>query len=216
MATLTLPSEPLSQYQVVQVTPEEFLSTAMLCEIMAVDTETNGKDIRDGRGYAIGISASVFYGNIFYKTYFPVAHSTGNVTDEIKELLFNIIRTRKAIIFHNAKFDLVSLETAGYRGGYIKWYCTMLMAHMCNENLPSKGLDWLARNELKEGGKEKPQEWLAWFAIYGWSPDFPAEVMAIYAGQDAVLTLMLFFRIYPAFVKSGFDGSEMFEVRTVV
>lgn len=190
------------------VDPEKFLSIAMLCNVMAVDTETNGEDIRDGRGFCIGISAAVKYNNQYYSAYFPVAHKRNNVSDDIKQSLFDIIRTRTAIVFHNAKFDLVSLDTAGYRGGFKRWYCTMLMAHMLNENVP-KGLDWLAKNELKEPGKRKPPIWEAMHTVFGWSPDFPAEVMALYAGEDAILTLKLFHKLYPFFVKSGFDGSEM-------
>lgn len=84
----------------------------------------------------------------------------------------------------------------------------MLMAHMLNENIP-KGLDWLVRNELKGSGKNKPPMWEAMFTIYGWSPNFPAEIMALYAGDDAVWCLKLYERLLPYFVKSGFDGSAM-------
>lgn len=187
------------------VTPEEFLPYALLCNTMAVDTETNAQDIRDGRGFAIGISAAVNHNGVYYNAYFPVAHTKHNVSEDIKANLFDIIRTRQRIIFHNAKFDLVSMKTAGYKYEYIRWYCTMLMAHMLNENKP-KGLDWLAKNVLHVEGKNKPPMWEAMFTIYGWSPDFPAEIMALYAGEDAVLALQLFERMYPYFVKSGFDG----------
>jgi len=182
---------------------------------MALDTETTDiekTDIRDGSGFAYGISAAVLYNGTYYSAYFPVAHTKDNVSDEIKQNLFDIIRTRQKIVFHNAKFDLVSMETTGYRGGYIRWYDTMRMAHMLNENIGRYDLDWLARNELREPGKNKPPVWEFMFQIHGWHPDFPAEVMALYASEDAVLTLKLFFRLYPFFVKSGFDGSEMSEV----
>lgn len=198
------------------VEPNELLSIAMLCNVMAVDTETNGKDIRDGRGFAIGISCTVFQNQTFYSAYFPVAHTENNVSEETKQFLFNIIRTRSAIVFHEAKFDLVSLKTAGYTGGFVRWYCTLRMAHMLNENLPNYGLDWLARNELKEAGKNKPIEWQVMFSVYGWSPDFPARIMGLYACEDTVLTLKLFFKLYPYFVKSGFDGSEMPELQQLL
>lgn len=190
------------------VTPEEFLPVAILSDTMAVDTETTDiekTDIRDGSGFAYGISAAVLRNNIYYSTYVPVRHTKGNVSDELRDNFFDVIRTRKRIVFHNAKFDLPSMKTTGYSGGYIRWYCTMLMAHMLNENIP-KGLDWLAKYELKEPGKNKPPLWEFMFAIHGWHPDFPAEVMALYAAEDAVLTLKLFYRLYPYFKKSGFDG----------
>jgi hypothetical protein len=82
------------------------------------------------------------------------------------------------------------------------------MAHMLNENIP-KGLDWLAKNALKEPGKNKPPEWEFMFAMYGWSPKFPASIMALYACEDAVLAYKLFEHLYPHFLESGFDGSEM-------
>ncbi|MGS2592264.1 hypothetical protein [Streptomyces hebeiensis] len=189
------------------IDPKEFLSYALLDGTMAVDTETNGKDLRDGRGFAIGISAAVKVNSKYYSSYFPVAHTKGNVDEDIKNMLFDVIKTRDRILFHNAKFDLVSMKTANYTSGYRRYYCTMLMSHMLNENIP-KGLDWLAKNELKEAGKSKPPIWEGMFKIYGWSPDFPAEIMALYAGEDAVLTYKLFERMYPYFVKSGFDGNS--------
>lgn len=191
-----------------QLPPNEFLSLAMASDVMAVDTETNGKDIRDGQGFAIGISAAVLQDDVYYSSYFPVAHTYDNVSDTVKDMLFGLIASRNTIVFHNAKFDLVSMETAGYRGGYKHWYCTMLMAHMLNENIP-KGLDWLARNELKEPGKNKPMEWVLMHEIHKWDPTFPPRIMALYAGEDAVLTLKLFYKLYPFFLKSGFDGAAM-------
>ncbi|MFF5977045.1 hypothetical protein ACFY7C_36695 [Streptomyces sp. NPDC012769] len=192
----------------IQLTPSEFLSKAMVADTIAVDTETNGKDIRDGRGFAIGISAAVRVDNIYYSAYFPVAHETGNVEEETKNLLFQIIATRPRVVMHNAKFDLDSLETAGFNLQIIKWYCTMMMAHFLNENVP-KGLDWLSKYELKEPGKNKPPEWVAFHTLYGWSPRFPANIMALYACEDAVLCLKLFFRLEPFFKEWGFDGSEV-------
>jgi DNA polymerase I-like protein with 3'-5' exonuclease and polymerase domains len=184
-----------------------FMSKAILCDLMSVDTETNAKDIRTDEGICIGISAAIRYNGVIYGTYIPVGHTENNVTEEVKEFFFKLLST-KIIIFHNAKFDLDSLKRAGYNLGYRRWYCTMMMAHFLNENVP-KGLDWLAKNELKLDGKQKSEEWRAWFTLVGWSPDFPVKVMAEYATWDAVLTLMLFFKLYPLFVKSGFDGSEV-------
>jgi ribonuclease D len=198
--TLSSPSKLLD--------PSDFISVAMRCDTMAVDTETNGKDVRDGRGFCIGISAAVKLNDIYHSAYFPVAHTSSNVTDSQKKFLFNLIASRERILMHNAKFDIISLQTAGFVQEMKRWYCTMLMAHMLNENSP-KGLDWLARNALNIPGKKKPPEWEAWFAIYGWDPRFPAAVMGLYAGEDAVLCYKLFEAMYPHFVNSGFDGRKM-------
>lgn len=186
--------------------PSKFLPIAMLCDTMAADTETNGLDIRDGRGFCTGISAAVKYGGEYYSSYFPVAHFEGNVEDSVKEMLFNVISTRERVIFHNAKFDIVSMKTAGYTKEYIRYYCTMLMAHMLNENVP-KGLDWLARHELGEAGKVKKDYTKIW--QMGLGHMIPVAEIESYAGEDAILALKLFERLYPYFVKSGFDGSEV-------
>lgn len=193
----------------VLLNPAEFLSYAMLVNDMAIDTETNAQDIRDGRGFATGISGAIKYHGTYYSAYFPVAHTSDNVDSVTKQLLFDVIRVKDRVFMHNAKFDLVALRTAGFIGKIQRWYCTMLMAHMLNENLPSKSLDWLSKNELKDGGKHKPPEWELMHAVYGWSPDFPAHIMALYAGEDAVKCYKLFERMYPFFVESGFDGSKM-------
>lgn len=197
---------------VVQLSPSAFLSKAMLCDIMSVDTETTDiekTDLRDGTGFCYGISASIHTEATYYCAYFPVAHTKDNVPTATKELLFKVIESRKAIIFHNKKFDDPSLKTCGFDKkfgiGGIKYYCTLMMAHFLNENIP-KSLDWLAKHELKEEGKNKPPEWVVMHAVYGWHPDFPSNIMALYACQDAVLTLKLFEKLYPFFVKSGFDG----------
>lgn len=190
------------------LTPAEFLSYALLDSTISVDTETTGLKIKDGQDYAIGISACCKVNGNYYSAYFPVAHTKGNVDEETKNLLFQIIASRKRVLFHNAKFDIVSMETTGYNLGYLRWYCTMLMAHMLNENIP-KGLDWLAKNALRLPGKNKPPEWELMFKIFGWSAEFPADIMALYACEDAVLCYKLDEHLYPHFVESGFDGSQM-------
>lgn len=189
------------------ISPSEFISLSMSKNIMTVDTETNGEDIRDGRGYAIGISATVKDGGDYYSAYFPVRHDKDNVDEGTKERLFSVIASRPAVTFHNAKFDTVSLKTVGYQHSYIRYYCTMLMTHMLNENIP-KGLDWLVKNELKRPGKVKPPEWQMMYTIYGWSPRFPAHIMALYATGDSEETYRLLERLYPHFVKQGFDGND--------
>lgn len=199
---------PSSNSKSIRLEPQEFLQKALLTDTIAVDTETNGKDVRDGRGFCIGISVAIFLDNTYYSAYFPVAHDEDNVEEEVKQFLFRVIVSRSRVIFHNAKFDLISLQTAGFNLTIPIWYCTLMMTHMLNENVP-KGLDWLAKNELGESGKEKPPEWQFFFTLYGWSSKFPARVMALYACEDAVLTLKLFYRLYPFFVESGFDGSPV-------
>jgi ribonuclease D len=176
---------------------------------MAIDTETTGRDIRDGRGYCVGISAAVRVSDVYYYSYFPVAHHEDNIDSGAKELLYQVISSRARIIFHNAKFDIESLETAGYRGGFIKWYCTMMMAHFLNENVP-KDLDSLSRRLLGSTGKVKKDYTGIW--SMGLGHMIPVAEIEEYAGVDTLRTLQLFYKMYPYFVKSGFDGDQVSEV----
>lgn len=184
----------------------EVLSTAMFAEVMAIDTETNGQDVRDGRGFCIGISIAYRYNGEVKAAYYPVAHTKNNVPDDMRDRLIQIIISRRVRIYHNAKFDIVSLATAGIDVSKLPYYCTMLMTHMMNENLMSKGLDYLSKKLLRKEGKLKGPDWEWAFKIFGWSPHFPSEIMDRYATGDAVDTLELFEGGYPAFKKAGFDG----------
>jgi DNA polymerase I-like protein with 3'-5' exonuclease and polymerase domains len=169
---------------------------------MAVDTETNGGDVRDGTGFCVGISAAIKNLNTYYFTYVPVAHYEGNVDEDTKQLFFQLINSRQRIIMHNAKFDLESFLTAKLEIT-TRWYCTMMMAHFLNENVP-KGLDWLSKNELKNEGKVKKDFKSIWKLRMGHM--IPVAEMELYAGIDTVRTLQLFEKLYPFFVESGFDG----------
>lgn len=204
MESLSSPSDEI------MLKPSEFLTKAMACDVMAVDTETSGGDIRDGRGFCVGISAAVRSNNIYYHSYFPVAHYQDNVATETKELLFQVIASR-IIVMHNAKFDLESLATANYPGKFLKWYCTLMMAHFLNENVP-KDLDSLSRRLLGNSGKKDNNKFKGmWTMNLGHM--IPVAEIEEYAGIDTVRTLQLFYRMYPYFVKSGFDGNQMSELR---
>src|SRR5437660_877354 len=88
-----------------------------------------------------GISTSAFG----ICEYFAFNHMLGtNLPREWLPLLKEVIENHPCLVFHNAKHDLRSLQSIGinYTG---KFYCTMLMAHMNNENLPSKKLDFLSK-----------------------------------------------------------------------
>lgn len=193
----------------IMLKPSEFLSTAMASNVMAVDTETTGGDIRDGRGYCVGISAAVKVTDIYYFSYFPVAHFQDNVPEETKDLLFQVIASR-TIVMHNAKFDIQSLSTAGYGGKFYRWYCTLMMAHFLNENEP-KGLDYLSKRLLGNQGKVENAKFKGmWTMNLGHM--IPVAEMELYAGIDTVRALQLFYRMYPYFVKSGFDGDQVSEL----
>lgn len=112
-------------------------------------------------------------------------------------------RRTKPLIFHNAKHDLRALRNLG-----IDWdrefYDTMLMAHMCNENYPSKELEWLSRHF---GGDPKRNSDLQKRIIdlYGWEY-IPIEIIRPYGANDAYITAELFSSLFDDFRSQGFDG----------
>lgn len=185
----------------------KILDLAISAPTMAVDTETNGQDIRDGRGFCIGISIA-FRGprREMCSAYYPVAHTKNNIPDTMRNQLEAILMSREILIMHNAKFDIVSLRTADIDIIKRKWWCSMVGTHFMNENLPSKGLDWLSKNLLKHEGKAKGPDWEWAHKIFGWSADFPSEIMNKYACTDAEEALELYEQGFPDFVKAGFTG----------
>lgn len=189
-------------------------------EYVALDTETSGENIRDGRGYLVGLS--VAYGEL--SGYLPIRHineldgSNTNLTDDERYRLTKAIENYKGwLIFHNSKFDLESLRSAGinYTG---KFYDTMLIAHLINENKPySKSLDGCTKHYVGKDSKKKSEAFLAAQKIWGWN--MPASVMYEYAAYDAVLTFRLFEAIKPLFDKE--ELAETWEhkqkfVRTII
>ncbi len=181
----------------------QFLAGAFEANILAVDTEANGQDIRDGRGYAIGISISYRKAGVQRSRYLPFRHyHEPNLPRDYLDTLQKLF-SEKMLIFHNAKFDLVSLKTLGLNVPGEFWD-TMLMAHMINENWLSKGLDWLGWNLLKEGKKDQDIIRNLAKAMGGWDRVRP-EVMDSYAAQDATITLRLFEYLRPMFAKQELD-----------
>jgi DNA polymerase-1 len=108
------------------------------------------------------------------------------------------------LIFHNAKFDLESLMTLGinYTG---KFYCTMLMCHLINENFPyNKGLDSCGKHYLSDPGKKESPMFVGFKNVYGWS-GMLAEIIFEYGAYDAHLTYRLWEHIMVFFRKEKLD-----------
>lgn len=170
--------------------------------VIAVDTETNAEDIRDGRGYGTGISMAIPLLSTPSGVYIPVRHPDENIShDRLKKLIEFFKRFRGILVFHNAKFDLVSLRTFGidWRG---RWYCTMIMAHLVNENLPySKDLTSCVQLYVgKEHSKKDDIAFKTLTKLLGWG-NIPYGAMRSYAEHDAVITLLLYFALLPKFNK---------------
>lgn len=172
---------------------------------LSVDTETDGRDVRDGTGYTQGVSVSYQNSFGFVKFYFPFNHKLGfNYENPLVFLaLKDLIEGAPRIVFHNAKFDLMTLRALGidFKGEY---FCTMIMAHLINENWPrAKGLDDCVKAYVdKDLGKEMPEDMkkiidnpnLGWGMV-------SAEMMENYARTDAELPLMLIEAIWQKFTE---------------
>lgn len=185
---------------------DEFIRLAYFSPNIAVDTETTGYEIRDGRGHAMGVSIAYNLApNVVRSAYFPFRHKNGQNYDKIiLDKVRRLIEDHPSVVMHNSKFDLVSLATLGInRTG--KFYDTMLMAHMVDENVVSKALDYLGKYYLKDPGKEKMEALELFIKANGWS-NVPAILMYSYACKDAELTLVLFHLL-----SSMMDAQDLFE-----
>ena len=162
---------------------------------VAVDTETTGLYPRDG--YVMGISCS------YEKDH--GAYISTDCVDEEAENLFQDLFNKKRVVFHNAKFDLAMLE---YHFGFKfpNFEDTMLL-HYCLEEQPgTHGLKALAMEHTPYGDYEKPMhDWIDGYRKthrmlkneFTWD-SVPFDIMKIYAAMDAVVTLLVFEKLYPA------------------
>ncbi len=162
-------------------------------QVLAVDTETTGLEVRDGRDYALG--ASIAWRDTsgrIRKHYFPFRHKYGENYDPEDLAAFKyLIENAPLIVFHNAKFDLSSLDTLGihYAG---RWFDTAVMAYLINENFPtSKELNVLCMYYVgPECHKQKSDELDLFIKAFGWG-EVPAAMMRYYGEMDAYITFEL-------------------------
>lgn len=168
---------------------------------IAVDTETNGQDVRDGRGYAMGISIAYREKDQYHSMYFPFRHrGPGNLPDNVLARVKEVIETAPAVVFHNAKFDIVSLRTLGIYVRSGTWFCTMIMAHLINENWPySKSLNDCCRVYVGPEFQKDDSEIKDIVETFGWG-FVPAKLMKKYAAIDTELTYRLFLALMPKFI----------------
>lgn len=167
--------------------------------VLAIDTETTGLDVRYGTDYAIGICWS----NGEQDGYIPLRSSGGNVSmhwvKQIEEIL-----AKTDLVWHNQKFDWHSLKTLGmeparFRG---RQYDTLLIAHLIDEEMYSKELDWLCKKFLGEGKDEMAETIHKMGQLYGYEK-VPNELMGPYGAKDATLTYRLWRKLWPLLEKQG-------------
>ena len=174
----------------------EFIRCAIKepCPYVALDSETTGLYPRDG--YMLGISLS-YNGKCG-------AYIDTDCFDDTTEQLLQQLFNEKAVIFHNAKFDMAFFEYH-FNFKFPKFEDTMLLHYLIDENPGTHGLKQLAMKFTPYGDYEKPMyDWIDQYRKengilkadfqWGW---IPFDVMQTYAAMDAVVT----FIVYEKFVK---------------
>jgi DNA polymerase-1 len=153
-------------------------------KFVAVDTEG------DMLGFSVAIPG--------FAMYIPVAHLQEDVNLDPTEAI-KVIDSVPCRIFHNAAHDLQIFENYGtpLNGPFID---TMIIAHMVDENIPSKQLDYLHKHYCKGEGKNRHPMMEGIIKAMGWEY-VPIELMCEYATNDAVITLELFMTLRPLYEK---------------
>ena len=169
-------------------------------KFIALDSETTGLYPRDG--YMLGFSMS-------YKKHQGAYILTDVITPDIEEIMQKIFDT-KTVVFHNAKFDLAFFEYH-FNFKFPKFEDTMLL-HYCLDEVPGgHGLKQLAMEHTDYGDYEKPMhDWIDNYkrqnrilkADFQWG-SIPFDIMKTYAAMDAVVTLLVFEKLYPAVKKNA-------------
>jgi len=157
---------------------------------IAIDTETNGQELRDGSGYCVGVSLAWKGENALYLPFRHIDTEGNYDIAEFREILQFILDTFP-IIFHNFTFDLMSLETLGLDTSKAVVFDTMLLTHLLDENVATGyKLDSLCQMYLGMG-KKRSDEFIAWMRGFGWG-SIPSELMCEYAVWDAYITYKLY------------------------
>ena len=156
---------------------------------VALDSETTGLYPRDG--YILGLSLA--YDD--KKGAYIDTECFNETTEELLQELFS----KKAVIFHNAKFDLAFFEYH-FNFKFPVFEDTMLLHYLIDENPGTHGLKGLAIKYTPYGDYEKPM--YAWMDQYrkerGLNKDqfnwgmIPFDIMKQYAGMDALCTFLLY------------------------
>jgi DNA polymerase-1 len=160
---------------------------------IAVDTETSGLSVRDGRDYLMGFCLDV----TGLATYLPFRHEYGNIGHRWLEPLHNIFK-RKPLIWHHRKFDMHSAKTIGLDP--LEWtgkqYCTMVAARLLDNEMYAYGLDSLAKQWLPGLHKWDKDQIQGLGQAIGFEK-IPPEMYKDYGPVDAHITRRLRDYIWP-------------------
>lgn len=191
---------------VIPVIREDGDQQGSLLKALSLDTETNGKDPRHDPDFKL-LGLSYAKDNGTNAEYLPVGHiGKGNLdVGFVLRRMHELLDSCNTIVFHNAKFDLLTLKRGLGLDLYgSNWYDTMLIQHFIDENLPNKSLDFLGKYHFNET-KVHDERMKTIINGPGWG-FIPAWLISDYAIQDAKLTLKLFYKLYPLFERQGFNG----------
>jgi len=152
---------------------------------VAVDTE----------GYAPNLLGISIANPALQSMYFPIGHRENvNIDSEISALIEYVLKTIPYRIMHNAGHDTIALP-------YIfdlDFVCTMIMGHMVDENVMSKGLDYMHKHHCGGEGKQMHPLMASIIKTMGWYY-VPFELMNVYAAEDAKITMELFQTLLPKY-----------------
>lgn len=165
---------------------EDWLRLIPTAKIIAFDTETTGLNVYDGTDSILGFSIAFNTDLGIVADYFPVAHVSGpNLENEHWHRILSEV-VKKPLIMHNAVFDTTVLANLGFH--VERFYDTMKLDHLINENKFSYSLDDTTERWLGYRGKEKSAMFTAGLFAYGWA-GMPSGLMYDYAKADASITL---------------------------
>lgn len=158
---------------------------------LAVDTETTGLHIFDGRDHAIGISYAGLLGDEPVSGYLGFAHAVGEPAPaELVDMLeYVLTQEGRPLIFQGAQFDMQSLLTADIDVRQQEFYDLPTMACLIDENMPSKGMDAIAKRFAPHVSKLTEDAWLNNQKKTGWPLTTP-ERMYDYATNDAEVSFV--------------------------
>lgn len=159
---------------------------------VAVDTETTGLAVHDGRHHAIGVSyATVLPNGSAHSGYVAFNHLVGKQAPKrIREMLVYVLEQEgRPLIYQGAQFDICALSTIGINTVDQEFYDVPTMANLIDENMPNKGMDFIAKRFAPDVSKRTEDAWLNNQKVTGW-PDTTPERIFDYATNDAEATFV--------------------------
>lgn len=163
----------------------DHLANCLTFKCLAVDTE----------GYAPNILGISIAHPALHSMYFPIGHKEDvNIDDETHTYLQHVLKSVPYRIFHNAGHDLIALPYLFD----LPFICTMIMGHMIDENVMSKGLDYMHKFYCGGDGKQIDPVMESIIKTMGWEY-VPYSLMYNYATVDAKITMELFLELLPKY-----------------